>query len=1592
MFSTLARIVALVSLFWFGGLVSGRAALPGRERLPDRMPAIVGKLTPLGQVPATNLLHLTIGLPLRHQPELDDLIRQLYDPANPNYQKYLTPQEFTARFGPSPEDYNALLDFARTNGFQIVGTHRNRMLVDVVGTAATAERMFGVTLRTYRHPREARNFYAPDTQPSVQAPMALLNVSGLDNYSRPHPNFRPRPALAQSAAAPRSGSGSGGTYMGNDFRAAYVPGTALTGAGQSVGLVQFDGYYSNDIASYISQAGISTGVVLTNVPINGGVATPGSGAEEVSLDIEMAISMAPGLDKIYVYEAPNGSTAWSTILSRMANDNLAKQLSCSWGGGSPDATSEQIFKQMAAQGQSFFNASGDSDAFTGAVPFPSDSTNITQVGGTTLSTTSAGGSYASETVWNWGGGTGSSGGVSTYYAIPYWQTNISMASNGGSTTYRNIPDVALAGDNVYVIYGNGSSQSVGGTSCAAPLWAGYTALINQQAAQAAKPPVGFLNPALYAMAGNAAYNNNFHDITTGDNTSSSSPTNYYAQTGYDLCTGLGTPNGTNLINALAPLVFAPAIAGGNCTLLAESAVPANGAIDPGETVTVSFGLQNTGNLATSNLVATLQPSANVLAPSGPQNYGVLAAFGGTNSQSFTFTAAGTCGSNLTAIMLLQDGTNDLGSVAFALPLGKASGLTQNFDDVAVPALPAGWTSVNVFNNANLWNTTTAGYDTAPNSAFISDSADPGENALVTPPINIISTSAQLSFRQNYSLEYVAYGGGGTAKTYYYYDGGVLEIRIGNGAFTDILAAGGSFVTNGYNNTITTTSDNALGGRSAWVGNTKTWKQVIVRLPAAAAGQAVQLRWNCSTDTGNGGNYAVGWYVDSISLTDVPPSCLAVFTDIAASQTLATNSLMPGQNLVYTLSVTNLGPQVAANVILTDTVPVNASFISAAPGCNYSAGQLVCPVGTLAASAGTNFTVTLAPDAAGSMFTNLISVGTVTPEVSTANNTATLVATQSTPTPPGITSGPNSQLIECGGSASFSIVVTGSPPLSIQWNLDGIPVSGATNSSLLLDNVHLPDHLVSVVVTNPYGSATNSAALAVQDTQAPVIALNGNNPMTVELGGTFTDPGAIAVDTCAGVVPVTISGTVNVNVAATNRLIYTADDGNGHTNSAMRSVIVRDTTPPTIEWSFTNLVLAADTNCGAAMPDVTGTNYIFATDLSGPPAISQIPTNGADLSVGTNVVVIAVSDLYSNIAYSTNVILVQDQNPPQILLPPQSQTNVVGGTAAFTTAASACTPVAYQWFHGTNALAAQTDSTLTLSNLTLSLAGDYFVVASAAGGSSTSAIATLTVNLNPATVTLTSPENPAGFLSALVFTAGILPANATGTVQFFTNGAPFDVEPVMAGQAASTNLASLPRGTNFVTAVYSGDASYQPATNLLEQVVTNHPPVAVAAFYTNGSNFALNIMITDLATNWSDMDGDALMLADVSVSTNGITLTDTGKLLIYSNTNNVADQFICTITDGHAGTNFQTVFILPAPSVNTTPFINSVASSSDGGVTLNLAGASGYTYILEATTNLLDSGSWQPLVTNTLGTSGLWQFSDPDATNFVQRFYRLQLAP
>jgi hypothetical protein len=296
---------------------------------------------------------------------------------------------------------------------------------------------------------------------------------------------------------------------------------------------------------------------------------------------------------------------------------------------------------------------------------------------------------------------------------------------------------------------------------------------------------------------------------------------------------------------------------GSVAVAGENCPPANGAIDPGELVTVNFGLKNIGGVSSTNLIATLLATNGVLLPDGPQSYGAI--IGGTEvARPFTFVANGVCGSAISPVLQLQDGTRNLGQVTFNLTLGvpvSTTVLTQSFDAVVAPAKPAGWTST-ISGTGTAWVTTTAQRDTLPNSFFAADTAGVSDNLLLSPVITLGTSDARLSFRHYY-------------KTESDYDGGALEVAVNGGTFVDLISAGGSFLTNGYNAVISGSYSNSLAGRNAWSGDSGGFLTTTAVLPPGAPGRTVQLRWRLGSDTSVG---ATGWYVDTVSVTQIGYSC------------------------------------------------------------------------------------------------------------------------------------------------------------------------------------------------------------------------------------------------------------------------------------------------------------------------------------------------------------------------------------------------------------------------------------------------------------------------------------------------------------------------------------------------------------------------------------------------------------------------------------------------------------------------------------------------------------------------------------------------
>jgi len=713
--SFLFAVIAIV----FGANIASRAQTPAlmTRHVPDAISA--GHADWVAHLPSTQSMRLTLVLPLRNQAALDAFLKDVYDPFSPSYRKFLTVDEFTEKFGPAQADYDSVMRFAEANGFTVVGTSRNRMNVDITGTVDNVERAFNVTMGVYQHPTENRTFFAPDREPTPNLGIQLWHISGLDNYSTPHPAFASSVQGVRSAAASpnqsvqpgaTTGSGPSSSFLGSDMRAAYYGGTALTGSGQSLGLFEFIGVDLADVTTYFANAGETNNVpiTLTSVDTQGTACTragpPACDDTEQTIDITQALGMAPGLSSLVLYIGTGGLSGQAiddaAILNAMATANpLNAQLSCSWGWTPADpSTDDPYFKEFMAQGQTFFADTGDTGAWSNGSGFywPAESEYVTAVGGTSLTTTNAGGVWSSETGWPYTGG-----GISPDdIAIPSWQVSTAAGCASCSQTYRNAPDVSANADFSFYNCADQAactSNLYGGTTFSTPMWAGYMALVNQQAVANGNSPIGFLNPALYTIGLGVDYGLDFHDITSGGNTLGTT-------VGYDLSTGWGSPNGNALIQALAGSV-APAAAT-TLTYNSPTTFTNGGAANPSATLTKTSG-------------GAAVPGVSILFTLGS----------GGSAQ----TCSGTTGSNGTATCTITGVNQTVGSGTIAASFaGNSSFLASATGAVTVTinAAPAVATTL-TYNSPATFTNGNAGNPSATLTQTTGGAAVPGVSILFT---------------------------------------------------------------------------------------------------------------------------------------------------------------------------------------------------------------------------------------------------------------------------------------------------------------------------------------------------------------------------------------------------------------------------------------------------------------------------------------------------------------------------------------------------------------------------------------------------------------------------------------------------------------------------------------------------------------------------------------------------------------------------------------------------------------------------------------------------------------------------------------------
>lgn len=277
---------------------------------------------------------------------------------------------------------------------------------------------------------------------------------------------------------------------------------------------------------------------------------------------------------------------------------------------------------------------------------------------------------------------------------------------------------------------------------------------------------------------------------------------------------------------------------------------------------------------------------------------------------------------------------------------------------------------------------------------------------------------------------------------------------------------------------------------------------------------------------------------------------------------------------------------------------------------------------------------------------------------------------------------------------------------------------------------------------------------------------------------------------------------------------------------------------------------------------------------------------------------------------------------------------------------------------------------------------------------TSASGSVAITQAVTSIAVSSSENPSGFKDSISFTAASLPADATSTVIFRTNSVLFDIKSLGSGAATSATTTRLPRSANTVTAEYAGDSNYLGSTNSLTQTVTNHPPAAATMSVTRTAGLSLLVAVSDVMTNWTDVDGDTMTLTRFNLTTtNGVNLVTNSSWILYTNSSNVNDQFSYSLSDGQGGTSIGYVNIVVTNSVTGTNSIVSIAGSNP--VTLKAYGIPGYCYVAERATNL-SPAVWVDITTNTAATNGIISvsdsFSDLGGNPPTSSYYRLKWHP
>ena len=612
------------------------AALPTSTALASNARVIVSGVSP---IPASDVIVNTpittsfdVSLTSAHPSALSSFLANLTNPASAQYRHFLTTAQFARQFGASSSAVSSLRNYLTTYGLSVGTLSKGRVVLHVRGTTTNIARAFSTSLTTVRR-RDgvlAAQFTSPATLPASLA-SDVAGIAGLSTVVQPSTRTVMSHASAKLNVATTCPSDGGETTNAPNALGGYTPfqqaklyglDTAWahgdTGVGQTIAVYELSSYDPGDLATYVNCFGLNP--TITPVNVDGGPS--GSFDNEPTLDIEEAVALAPGAT-IEVYQGPNNANGPIDVYQQIADDNTATIVSTSWGTceGDPqgDPAAEQpIFEQMAAQGQTVVSAAGDAGSSdcngitnnAPAVDDPASQPFVTGVGGLSVNSISP----LNETVWNAGKGSSNvgagGGGISALWSHPSWQVATGISSN---EPYRLVPDLSVMGDpnTGFIEYFTGSKAgvctqncnagwaSIGGTSIGSPL---VSALVAVAAQGCAVNRLGFINPSLYAMASTG-----FVDVTTGNNDLFGVGA-YSAGPGYDMASGLGSPNGAPFLAGLCPAKFD----------LAKSsfAVSSQASTVTGPEIAISATLRDAKGLPLTNAVVSVSATSRGAGPYG----------------------------------------------------------------------------------------------------------------------------------------------------------------------------------------------------------------------------------------------------------------------------------------------------------------------------------------------------------------------------------------------------------------------------------------------------------------------------------------------------------------------------------------------------------------------------------------------------------------------------------------------------------------------------------------------------------------------------------------------------------------------------------------------------------------------------------------------------------------------------------------------------------------------------------------------------------------------------------------------------------------